>query len=253
MIKRTNYILLFVFILAIPFYAQPVEQLMNDGNDSYKNEQWQSAVDSYNKILNQGYESAALYYNLGNAYFKSGQLGEAILNYERGLKLEPGDEDIQFNLRLANTRTVDKIQEVPKLFITEWWDLFISAFNVSGWAFVVILFFLAFLIFIGLYFMSGSINLQRLSIYGGIVSGISLVVLLIVLVLAYNREVTSDYGVVLTDTVNVKVSPTEESSDSFVIHEGLKFEIQDQLDDWVKIKLADGKVGWLPSNTFGKI
>ena len=253
MIKRTKLILLAAVMFTLLLNAQPVEQLMNDGNEFYKNGNWEGAIDSYGKILNQGYESAALYYNLGNAYFKTGRLGQAILNYERGLKLKPGDDDLQFNLRLANTRTIDKIQEVPKLFITEWWDLFISVFNVSGWAFVVLLFFLAVLIFIGLYFMSGSINLQRLSIYGGIVSGISLVVLIVVLMLAYSREATSDYGIVLADTVNVKVSPTEESSDSFVIHEGLKFEIQDKLDNWVKIKLADGKVGWLSSNTFGKI
>lgn len=253
MIKHIKSILLLVFILAASFYAQPVEQLMNEGNEFYKNAEWESAIDSYNKILNQGYESAPLYYNLGNAYFKIGQLGEAILNYERGLKLEPGDEDIQFNLRLANARTVDRIQEVPKLFITEWWDLFISAFNVSGWSLIVIVVFVVFLFFIGFYFLTGSINLQRISIYGGIVSGISLVVLIVVLILAYHREATSNYGIVLADTVNVKVSPTEKSSDSFVIHEGLKFEIQDQLDDWVKIKLADGKVGWLPSNSFGRI
>jgi len=253
MIKHTKILLLLILIFTASFYSQSVNQLMTEGNDYYKNGEWEKAVNSYNKILNQGYESAALYYNLGNTYFKTGKLGQAILNYERGLKLEPGDEDIQFNLKLANARTVDKIQKVPKLFITEWWDLFISAFNVSGWALIVLVFFIALLVFIGIYFISGSINLQRMSIYGGIVSGISLVILIVVLMLAYNREATSDYGVVLADTVNVKVSPNEESSDSFVIHEGLKFEIQDKLDDWTKIKLADGKVGWLPINTFEKI
>jgi tetratricopeptide (TPR) repeat protein len=253
MIKRTKSILLLIVILAASISAQPVEQLMKEGNEFYKSANWESAIDSYNKILNQGFESAALYYNLGNAYFKIGQLGEAILNYERGLKLEPGDEDIQFNLRLANARTVDRIQEVPKLFITEWWDLFISAFNVSGWSLIVIIFFIVFLFFIGFYFITGSINLQRISVYGSIASGISLLILVIVLFFAYNREASADYGIILSDTVNVKVSPNEESNDSFVVHEGLKFEIQDQLDNWVKIKLADGKVGWVPADAFGKI
>ena len=253
MMNRFNKIVMLVFILVVSGYAQPVNEIMEEGNNYYKNEQWENAISDYSKILNLGYESAALYYNMGNAFYKTGNLGEAILSYERGLKLDPGNDDIQFNLKLVNARTIDNIKEVPKLFILEWWDLIVSALSVSGWATVVLLFYIALLLFIAVYFMSGNINFQRFSIYAGVVSLFLLFIVLIVFVASYEREVSSDYGIVLANTVNVKVSPTEESNDSFVIHEGLKFEIQDQLDDWVKIKLADGKIGWMPKNTLEKI
>lgn len=251
--KKIEPLILFTFFFIVTINSQPVEQLMQEGNQYYINEQWQDAVESYNKILNQGYQSASLFHNLGNAHFKLGNLGEAILNYERALKLEPRDEDIRFNLRLANARTIDNIKEVPQIFLVEWWNGFISVFTVSGWAFIFLLIYLIMLAFIGIYFLSQNINLQRFSIYGGIASLILLFITLLIFISAYEREASTNYGIILVNSVNVKVSPTYESSDSFIIHEGLKFEIQDQLDDWVRIKLADGKVGWLPGNTFGKI
>lgn len=251
--KQIKNILLLLTLASSIMFAQSVEMLFEQGNSNYQNEEWESAIDSYSRILNQGYESEALYFNLGNAYFKIGNLGEAILNYERALKLEPGDEDIQFNLKLANARTVDNIKEVPKLFLLEWWDIIVTAFSVSGWALIVLLIYLALLIFIGTFFMSGSISLQRLGIYGGILSVVFLILFASVFIASYEREASSDYGVIITSIVNVKASPTEESSDAFVVHEGLKFEIQDQVNKWTKIKLADGKIGWLPQETFEKI
>jgi len=253
MMKKLGLLILFTVFFNVTINSQPIEQLMQEGNQFYINEQWQDAVESYNKILYQGYESAALYHNLGNSFFRLGNLGEAILNYERALKLEPRDEDIRFNLRLANARTIDNIKEVPQIFIVDWWNNFVSVFTVSGWAFIFLLVYLLMLAFIGIYFLSQNINLQRFSIYGGIASLIILFITLLIFISAYDREASTDYGIILVNSVNVKASPTPESSDSFIIHEGLKFEIQDQLDDWVRIKLADGKVGWLPGNTFGKI
>lgn len=245
-------ILMGLVLFSISF-AQAPEDLMSKANSFYQSEEWDEAISTYEKVLNQDYESAALYYNLGNSYFKSGVIGKAILNYERALKLDPGDDDIQFNLKLAQTRTVDRIQEVPQLFILEWWDLLITSVAVSTWALIAIILYLILLISIGLYLLSQSISLQKLSVYSGVVSFAVLFLSLIILFSAYSREVTTDHGVVTSDLVNVKVSPTGESSDAFVIHEGLKFEIQDQLDDWVKIKLADGKVGWIPDNSLEKI
>lgn len=253
MIKKLFEILIVIILVNVSVNSQTLEELMQIGNENYKNENYSEAIESYSKILNQGFESAALYFNIGNSYFKTGQIGRAILNYERALKMNPGDEDIQFNLRLAKTRTIDNIKEVPQLFIIDWWNLLISMFSVSGWALVLLVFYLLLLMFIALYFLSNNINLQRLSIYGGIVSSVFLLIFAIVLFASYHREVSFDYGILVANSANVKVSPTEDSSDSFIIHEGIKFELQDQLDNWAKIKLADGKVGWLQVNSFEKI
>lgn len=248
----------FIILLLLPListspFAQTPEELMNRANGYYQNEQWNEAIETYEQILNQGYEGAALYYNLGNSYFKSGNLGRAILNYERALKLEPGDDDVEFNLRLANARTVDRIREVPKLFLLEWWDLIVASLTPGNWALLVILFYLLLLVSIGLYLLTGNLNLQKLSIYSGIVSFAALIILVIILISAVNNKTSYDHGILLTGIATAKVSPDEQSSDAFIIHEGLKFEIQDQVSNWSKIKLADGKIGWLPQDTFEKI
>lgn len=250
--RYLHYILL-ITILAGNVFAQSPEEIFSEGNSAYQNEDWQSAIISYEKLLNQNYESAALYYNLGNAYFKTGVIGKAILNYERAIKLNPGDDDIQFNLQLAKTRTVDRIKEVPKLFILEWWNLLISSIAISTWVLIVLTFYLLLLISIGLYILSRSISIQKLGVYSGIFSVSAFILSLIILFAAYNREVTTDHGIITTGLVNVKVSPRAESNDAFIIHEGLKFEIEDQLDNWARIKLADGKVGWAPVSSFEKI
>lgn len=247
-----NFILLFVLLNGIILSQTPAE-IFSDGNAAYQNEDWQTAIQTYEKLLNQNYESASLYYNLGNSYFRIGAIGKAILNYERALKLKPGDDDIQFNLRLAKARTFDRIQEVPKLFILEWWDLLITSIAVSAWSLAVLFFYTLLLLSIGAYFLSRSILLQKLSVYSGIISLIFFMLTAGVLFASYNREVSTDYGVVTTDLVNVKVSPREDSNDAFIIHEGLKLEIEDRLENWARIKLADGKVGWAPVNSFEKI
>lgn len=243
----------FILLPVLSLYAQTPEEMMKQANAYYQSEKWDEAIESYEQVLNNGLESAPLYYNLGNAYYKKGVIGKAILNYERALKLEPGNDDAEFNLNLANARTVDKIREVPKLFLLEWWDMLVAFLTPSGWAFIVFIFFLLFLVSIGLYLLSGNLTLQKTSIYSGIVSIAILVITIVLLISSVDRKTSYDYGILLTDIVTAKGGPGEGDSDAFVIHEGMKFEIQDQVDQWSMIKLPDGKVGWIPQSTFEQI
>jgi len=234
-------------------FAQSPEELMQQGNKHYQAEQFEDAIESYQKILSQGYESYALYYNLGNAYFRSGKLGYAILSYEKGLKLSPGNEDLSYNLKIANARTVDKITELPKLFIIQWWDVLITSFSVSGWSYIVIVIYLIFLTSIGLYLLSGKIKIQRLSFLTGSASLAVFIISIVILISRYNHEATTNYGVLLEPIYSVKISPDTKSNDAFVIHEGIKFTVEDRVNDWYKIKMVDGKVGWIQRNSFGQI
>lgn len=248
-----KYLLIILFVsAAINLFAQ-VENLMREGNDLYQQEQYSKAIEVYNNILNQGYESYALFYNLGNAYYRIGNLGQAILNYEKGLKLSPGDEDLEYNLQVAKARTVDKINEVPKLFIVEWWESLISLFTVSTWAMIVAFLFLFLLIIASLYFLTRSFNLQKTLLLAGIINLVALVFAIVFMIAQIDRETSIEYGILLEESITAKISPDAKSSDAFVIHEGIKFEIQDELNEWAKIKLADGKVGWLPNSSFESI
>ena len=162
-------LILFIGILLLNSnsFAQSPDDLMNQGNRFYQSGQYENALEVYHKVLSQGYESAALYYNLGNAYFKTNKLGYAVLYYEKGLKLSPGDEDILYNLKIANARTVDQITEVPKLFIIQWWKLLITELSVPGWSLVTIIVYLIFILSIGMYLLSKRMKIQRWAFMSG--------------------------------------------------------------------------------------
>lgn len=233
--------------------AQIPDELMKEGNKYFQEKDYTSAIDAYHKILSQGIQSAPLYYNLGNAYFKSGRIGHAILNYEKGLKLSPGDEDLAYNLQIANSRTVDKITELPSIFIVKWWEILITSFSFTGWSIITIFLYILFLTSIGLYLLSKNFNVQRISFFSGSISLSVLIVATVILISRYNHEASTDYGILLNPIYSVKTSPDIKSNDAFVIHEGIKFVVEDNVNEWVKIKLVDGKIGWIEKRAFEQI
>lgn len=233
--------------------AQSPDDLMNTANKFYQEQQYDHAIISYNKILTQGFESSSLYYNLGNSYFKTGNLGYAILNFEKGLKLSPGDEDLIYNLKIANARTVDKITQLPKIFIVQWWDLLVTSFTLTGWSIITIVIFWIFLAGIALFILSRRARVQRVSLMISSVSLALIIIVAVILISRYNHEAVTDFGILTVEVYSVKVAPDYKSNDLFVIHEGIKFTVDDRVNEWYKIRLADGKVGWIPENVFGKI
>ncbi|NJD22893.1 MAG: tetratricopeptide repeat protein [Melioribacter sp.] len=245
--------ILILFLVSVNLFAQSPYELMGNGNKFYQEGQFELAVQTYQKILGQGFESGAVYYNLGNAYFKSGKLGYAIYSYEKGLKLEPNDEDLSYNLRIAQARTFDKITELPKLFIIAWWEGLVTSFGVSAWSLIVILIFWILLISFAVYYFSRNSRLQRISFLSSSISLAVLIVAVVLLSARVNREATTNSGILLQQTYSVKVSPDLKGSDAFVIHEGIKFSIEDHVNDWVKIRLVDGKIGWIQNSAMGQI
>jgi tetratricopeptide (TPR) repeat protein len=253
--RNTGYILSFLifFICAFSINSAQVENLMKQANTFYQDKNYEKAVETYKEILDKGYESYVLYYNLGNAYYKTGKLGYAILNYERALKLKPNDEDAQYNLKLANARTVDQIKEVPQIFLVDWWETLLASFSLNLWLVIAAAFYIVLLICIGLYFMNRKRRLQRFAFYFGTADFVILIITVILLIAKINRETSTHYGILLDSVQTAKISPDEKSSDAFVVHEGIKFEVEDKVDNWTKIKLADGTIGWLPDRSFGRI
>ncbi len=251
--KITMLIFAFIFGLNSNLNAFQLKDTIEKGNAFYRKGNYEKALQEYKAIINNGYESSALYYNMGNAYYKSGKLGYAILYYEKALKLAPDDEDIKYNLKIANAHKQDKINEVPQIFLVEWWDSLLALLTVKGWALVSAIFFILTVLLIGVYLFTKTVSTRRLSFISGSIALGLFLIFSVILFVKYNQETKTKFAVALEKTITVKQSPDENSVDAFVIHEGLKFQLLDKLGDWYKIKLPDGKVGWLFKNQVGVI
>lgn len=242
-----------LFFFTYLLFAQSPEELFEQANQQYRNGNYVDAIELYNQLIDNNYESPELYYNLGNSYFKIDAIGYAILYYEKTLSIAPNFEDAEFNLSLASARTVDKIKEVPELFILNWWKSLLSQLSVSSWAILFTVFFILLLLKLTIYLTGNNLSLQRNAFYLSIIALILVFILGIALYSKYYTEKTSEYGVIVTKEVSVKNSPDELSNDAFIIHEGLKIRLLDKVDNWYNIKIPDGKIGWISETSFEKI
>jgi hypothetical protein len=245
--------IIYLLILLSTLVKADPNSIMQTANEYYKNNRYQLAIEEYNKLLLDGFEGTSLYYNLGNAHYRLGKVGYAILYYEKALKLSPNDEDIKHNLALARLNLKDKVDTLPPFFIFNLWEGLLATFSVSGWTIFVYILFILLLIVLVAYFFSRSVTEQRISFFTGIGLSILLLFTVALLVVKMNKEFNVKDGIIVENIVTIKSSPDNLSKDEFVVHEGLKVRIEDKVDNWIKIRLADGKVGWIIKKNIGQI
>ncbi len=219
-------------------------------NKAYNKEKYNDAIILYNKVLEKGDVASDLYYNLGNCYFRIANYPMAILNYERAKKLNPADADVDFNLKIANTKIIDKIETVPQLFFVKWWILLSNILSYDYWAIISIISISSFFIFLFIYLASTTYQLKKLSFW----IGFSMIFITIFSIhfafKQYNNINAFNQAIIFTPTVTVKSSPDEKGADKFVIHEGTKVILLDELNNWVKISIANGSNGWVEKQCF---
>ena len=240
-----------IFILAIIAFSAnseaqtPNSELIKQANEAYSKQDYTKATDLYKKVISNGYESFELYYNLGNSYFKTNQLSSAILYYEKAKKINPSDEDLEFNLKVANSRIVDKIEVIPELFIKTWSNNLVSLFNADNWAKITVITFFLFFILLIFYLFSRTMILRKFAFWFSILFLAFAVTSYVFAKHMFNDVNKIKEAVIFTPTINIKSSPDQSSVDLFVIHEGLKVRITDQVNDWYEIRIANGSKGWL--------
>lgn len=244
------FVLSLVSCLTSNVFAQSATQLYTSANTLYKSNQFEQSAAAYEKILMQGYRTPEVYYNLGNSYFKTHNTGKAILNFERAHKLAPEDEDITHNLKLAQLKTVDKLIPVPQLGIVTSWNNLLASQSAKGWGIFALAFLWASLVVFAIYYFLFKNKLLFAFCFLLFVFSIASVSLAFK---QSNAEENSSCAILLVENVNVKSAPDANGTDLFTIHEGLKLELCDQVGNWTKIRLADGKVGWIEKNIFEKI
>jgi tetratricopeptide (TPR) repeat protein len=240
-------IFFFLIVLAQVVFGQEADVQFEQANQLYRSGEYEKATQAYEQVLSNGYEHAALYYNLGNSYFKQKNYPSAILNYERAKRLAPHDEELDHNIRLANLHVVDKIEPVPQLFLIEWWRASVNYLSTDGWALVGIVLLWATVLFGSLLLLIRSDILRRLCLLLAVLLFIASV-LSFVGVIQRNALDAEEYAIVFSPSVSVKSAPDAQSTDLFVIHEGVKAQVLDTVGEWKKIKLADGKVGWMQAD-----
>ena len=244
-------IIAFIALLSASFFtfASVDDSLMQQGNTAYQNGDYDLAIDCYQEIIDHGNEGAILYYNLGNAYFKAKQTADALLWYERALRLDPSNEDIKHNITYANLQITDKIEVLPELFIVRWWNGLSKSMTVTGWAVMAVVFGAIFALSIALMLAS---RRRWLSVAAVALAFISLLIAIFSLIFASKenkRYVNQPEAIVMQSVVNAKGTPNESGTSLFVIHEGLKVAVTDRVGTWVEIKLPNGEKGWVEASS----
>lgn len=217
-------------------------------DSAYIRNDFTTAIQIYEMILRTG-ESADIYYNLGNSYYKIGDIAKAILNYERALILKPANKDIRSNLEIARAKTVDKVTDVPELFFITWLKSITNSMGIQSWAIIAISFFLLFIVSIYIFFFSTKIVARKTFF---ILALFFLVFCVIANIsAAFQRMVRLNRmnAIIISPSVTIRSTPNDNGTSLFILHEGRKVFIKDDsMKDWKEIQLEDGNVGWVKKN-----
>ena len=232
-------------------YAQ--DTALKEAEVAYTKEDYAKAIELYEGILKSNGESAAVYYNLGNAYYKAGKIAPAILNYERCLLLDPGDSDARFNLQMARQKTIDKIEPVGDFFLVKWFKSVENLGSADSWAKTGIVCFLLFIGCLILFFFLPLGTLEEDRFLFGLSYLLSWLFLANIFASDQKDEmINRKHAIVFAPTVTVKSSPDASGTDLFVLHEGTNVTVKSTLGEWSEIELEDGNVGWMPSKDIEK-
>jgi len=235
-------------ILFATFNLSAQNDMFQQANEAYSKNEFQVAANLYEELLKANGESAIVYYNLGNSYYKLNETAQSILNFERALLLEPGNKDIRFNLEIARLKAVDRIEPVEDFFLTEWFHSIQNLLSTDAWSNFSIVCFILMIVCLFLFYFSRRIFLKKSGFYVGLG-------LLICVVLgncfAYNQKkklTNRNSAIIFAPTTTIKSSPDNSGTDLFILHEGTKVELKNKLGDWNEIETADGNVGWIKNS-----
>jgi len=255
-VKKTNgkgAMLLLIMLMAMPAISSAqqkeyVDSLWNSANQAYAEGRWEEALSDYDMISDMGLESAALYCNTGDAYFKNGNVPKAILYYEKALKLDPSYDDARFNLELLNSGIQDRIEPVPEFVLKAWSRNICYIMDSNAWAACFIVFLALTLAMALLFILSPSVAGRRTGFFTGLVMILFAAFSLTFSIWQKKDYMRADDAIVMRPVTSVKSSPSSEASkDLFILHEGTKVKIIDEVGSWNNIELADGRQGWIPS------
>lgn len=249
--KASGFSFVLMILMLMPLSANAITK--QNADDEYAKGNYQQAIKDYQEILKTGV-SSEIYYNLGNAYYRTDNITQALLAYERALQLSPGDNDIRFNLQYARSKTIDKITPETEMFFVTWYNSLVNFTSVDRWANTAIVSIVMALLLILVFLFAPQMWARKSGFYG---SAVFLLLFAFANLFAFQQKhelETKQGAIVIAPTVNVKKTPAVSGTDVFVIHEGTRVDITDRgMKQWRGIKLADGREGWLKTSQIEEI
>lgn len=244
---------LFLLLLSFQLFslsASDTKPLMDSAVNAYSESNYAKAIELFDRLLEEGHSSAALFYNLGNSYFKEGNLGQAILHYEKALIINPEDEELIHNLEIANKSRIDKFEVLPEPLFRSAYKSFVSLLSSNLWAIISLVLLLLLSLFSYLFFIRKSskkiVNVMILTFCLALFS-------ILLSFQARGYEKLNKYAIITSESSYAKSGPGIKAEDTFILHEGSKVLIIEEYQNWAKVKLIDGKIGWLNSQTLETI
>lgn len=241
-------ILFLLLLIANSISGQNADSLFVSANELYRNGAFEEAIKKYKEIETLDAISSELYLNLGNAHYKLNKVGPTIFYYEKALKLDPLNTDVQNNLIFAQRLALDNIKEVPKTIFQKFNSTYLQKLSYNEWAIVVVLFSLLTALFFLLFYFSYSPTKKRIYFTTSILSFIIFIFTVFITYNQYKQTKNKKEAIVFAEKTEVRSAPTLNAEEIFTLHEGTKVMVLDTLDNWKKIKIADGKEGWIIAN-----
>lgn len=249
-----RHLFIYVYIFSITgLFAQTQEELFSKANDFYKNGNFQNAIETYLQIEKKGLQSSELYYNIGNAYYKLNKVGPSIYYFEKALLINPLNEDAQNNLVFAQRLALDNIESIPQNVFQRLNQKYLQVLTYNQWAIVMVVFaFLTSILFL-LFYFTYKPNTKRFYFLSSSICFILFVMVGFITYNQYQNYQNFKPAIVFDTQIDVRDAPTNNSEEIFILHEGAKVFVLDAIDSWKKIKLADGKQGWLQASAIKEL
>jgi tetratricopeptide (TPR) repeat protein len=229
------------------------DTLFLKANALYSSGEFEEAFNTYREITESGVTSSSLYYNMGNAAYRSNRLGYAILYYEKALKLDPRNTEALRNLEFVSMYREDKLEAVPELFLKRWYRSLVQALSVNNWSIVSIALFVLILACTLAYIFGRRLWLKKTGFFTGITALLLFLISLTAVINRHRQFADPERAIIISPSVVVKSTPAAAGTDLFVLHEGTSVTIDEAVGTWTEIRISDGRIGWLPSKTIEPI
>jgi len=215
-------------------------------DSAYTHERYDEAAQIYRQLTDSLGESAQLYFNLGNCYYRQDSIARAILYYERARLLDPSDDDVRVNLEMARAKTVDKVVPASEMFFVSAFRSLVLSLSITEWAILAIAMFVLALIAFCVYLFAPNLLAKKI---GFTVAVLALLLCVFANIAAFQQREHIEHrtgAVVMAPSAVVKSTPSDSGTDLFILHEGTHVDIiDDTMNEWVEIHMSDGKEGWL--------